>query len=148
MIGSGDRDGSKMNKKKIKVYLAGQPNEYENDWKELFKKLDGFDFYDWEFDSDQTSPDTFFPDDLNGIKNADILVANPGTKPTEATWIEVGYFYGLNTKSPGDFCDKLIIVWGKDRNPRWSIEFVKKTGYVVNSVQEALEKLKEIIDKN
>lgn len=46
-----------MNKK---VYLAGQPNEYENNWKESFKKIVGFDFYDWEFDSNQTSADTFF----------------------------------------------------------------------------------------
>lgn len=133
-----------MKKKKIKVYLAGQANEYENIWKELFKKLDSFDFHDWEFDSDQTSPDTFFPDDLNGIKKADIMVANPGIAPSEGTWIEIGYFYALNIKKPGDFCDKLIIIWNKERNQKWSIEFVKKTGCVVSSVKEALEKLREI----
>lgn len=130
--------------KKIKVYLAGQANEHDNNWKELFKKLDSFDFHDWEFDSDQTSPDTFFPDDLKGIKGADIMVANPGIAPSEGTWIEIGYFHALNTKKPGDFCDRLIIVWNKERNPRWSIEFVKKTGYVIDSVEEALEKLKEL----
>lgn len=130
--------------KKPKVYLAGQPNEYENDWKELFKKLNDLNFHDWEFDSDQTSPDTFFPDDMNGIKNADIMVANPGISPSEATWIEIGYFYALNTKKPGVFCDKLIIIWKEDRNPKWSIDFVKKTGFIVNSAEEAIEKLKEI----
>lgn len=128
--------------KKLKVYLAGQSNEYDNNWKELFKKLDGFDFYDWEFDSDQTSPDTYFPDDLRGIQNADIMVANPGIAPSEATWIEIGYFYALNTKNPSDFCDKLIIVWNKNREPRWSIDFVAKTGIIVNSYEEALERLK------
>lgn len=133
-----------MKNKKIKVYLAGQANEHDNDWKESFKKLDGFDFHDWEFDSDQTSPDTFFPDDLNGIKKADIMVANPGIAPSEGTWIEIGHFHALNTKKPGDFCDRLIIVWNKERNPRWSIEFVKKTGCVVDSVEEALKKLKEL----
>lgn len=112
--------------KKQKVYLAGQPNEYENSWKELFKELDGFDFHDWEFDSDQTSPDTFFPDDLRGIKSADFMVANPGIAPSEATWIEIGYFYALNTKKPGDLCRKPIIIWKDERNPKWSIEFVKK----------------------
>jgi hypothetical protein len=130
--------------KKLKVYLAGQSNEHENNWKELFKKLDGFDFHDWEFDSNQTSPDTFFPDDLNGVKNADFMVANPGIAPSEGTWIEIGYFYANNTKKPGDFCNRLIIIWKKDRLPRWSIEFVKKTGIIVESAEEAIEKLKEI----
>ena len=125
-----------------KVYLAGQPNEYENNWKERFKTLDGFSCYDWEFNSDQTSPDTFFPADLNAIKDSDFLVANPGVAPSEAMWIEAGYFYALNTKQPGECCPKLIIIWNKNRKPVWSIEFVKKTGYVVSSIEEALEKLK------
>lgn len=43
----------------LRVYLAGQANEYENDWKEKFKQMSDFDFYDWEFDSDQASADTF-----------------------------------------------------------------------------------------
>lgn len=128
--------------KKLKVYLAGQPNKYENDWKELFKKIKDFKFYDWEFDSDQTSPDTFFPDDLKAVKSSDVMVANPGLASSEGAWIEIGYFHAFNTKKPGDFCNNLIIVWSKDRSPKWSIEFVKKTGHVVSSVEEALEKLK------
>lgn len=131
-------------KRKIKVYLAGQMNEYDNDWKEKFKVMSGFNFHDWEFDSDQTSPDTFFPDDLNGIKWADFMVANPGIAPSEATWAETGYFYSNNVRRPGDFCTKLIIIWKKDRNPKWSIEFIKKMGYVVNSVDLAKKKLKEL----
>jgi hypothetical protein len=133
-----------MSIQKHKVYLAGQANEYENAWKEEFKKLDGFDFYDWEFDSDQTSPDTFFPDDLKGVKGADFMVANPGLAASEGTWVEIGYFYANNTKRPGDFCDKLIIIWREGRNPKWSIEFVKKTGFIVSSVEEAIKKLQEL----
>jgi hypothetical protein len=128
-----------------KVYLAGQPNEYDNNWKEEFKKIPGFQFYDWEFDSDQTSPNKFFPDDLKGVYSADILIANPGVAPSEATWIEIGVFYSKNVKQPGDFCSKLIIVWKENRNPKWSIEFVKKTGYIVSTVQEAKEKLLELL---
>lgn len=131
-----------------KVYLAGQANEYENNWKEEFKKLRNFSFHDWEFDSDQTSPDTFFPDDLKGIKDADFMVANPGVAPSEGTWIEIGYFYGLNTKKPGDFCSKLIIIWKKERKPIWSIDFVNKTGYIVSSVKGAIKKLEEIARKH
>lgn len=129
---------------KHKVYLAGQANGYEKNWKEKFKKLPGFNFYDWEFDSDQSSPDTYFPEDLEGIKNSKYMVANPGLATSEGTWIEVGYFYAINTKKPGDFCKKLIIIWKKDRKPIWSIDFVKKTGYVVSSVPAAIRKLKEI----
>jgi len=132
-------------KKKLNVYLAGRPNEYDNNWKEPFKKLNNFNFHDWELDSSQTSPDTFFPDDLAGIKKADIMIANPGIAPSEGTWIEIGYFYALNTNKPGSFCDRLIIVWNKNREPRWSIDFVKKTGTVVNSVHEALDELKEFV---
>jgi hypothetical protein len=128
-------------KNKLKIYLAGQPNEYDNDWKELFKKMEDYECYDWEFDSNQESPDTYFPEDLNGVKNADIMIANPNTAPSEATWIEIGYFYALNTKNPGDFCDKLIIIWKEEREPKWSIDFVKKTGHVVSSIKEAEEKL-------
>lgn len=127
-----------------KVYLAGQANEYENDWKEKFKKLKGFEFYDWEFQSDQTSPDTYFPDDLKAAKNADILVANPGTAPSEATWIEIGYFLALNTREPGDTCKRLIIIWRVEREPKWSIEFVKKSGLVVSSINEAIKELKKL----
>jgi hypothetical protein len=129
------------------VYLAGQANEYENNWKEELKRLKNFSFYDWEFDSDQTSPNTYFPDDLKAIKNADFMVANPGIASSEGTWIEVGYFYALNTKKPGEFCKKLIIIWKKERKPIWSIDFVKKTGYVVGSVSEAIKKLKDISNK-
>ena len=133
--------------KKIKVYLAGQPNEYDNNWKEIFKDIIEGDFHDWEIHSDQTSPDTFFPDDLRGVKSAEFMVANPGVSPSEATWIEIGYFYANNTKNPGDFCDKLIIVWKESRNPKWSIEFVKKAGYVVSTVEEAREKLLDLMKK-
>ena len=132
----------------IKVYLAGQANEHDNNWKEEFKKLDGFDFHDWEFDSDQTSPDTFFPDDLNGIKGANYMIANPGIAPSEGTWIEIGYFYAHNVRLPGDFCNNLVIVWREDRNPKWSIEFVKKTGWVVSSTKEAMDKLIQLAAKN
>lgn len=132
-----------MNKKK-KVYLAGQANEYENDWKEEFKKMEEFQFHDWEFDSDQTSPDTYFPDDLKGIKNADLMVAHPGVVSSEGTWIEIGYFYAQNTKTPGDFCDKLIIIWKPEREPKWSLDFVQKTGWIVSSVEEAKKKLVEL----
>lgn len=130
--------------KKLKVYLAGQSNEHDNNWKEAFKKLKNFDFHDWEIHSDQTSADTYFPDDLNGVKNADILIANPGLAPSEATWIEIGYFYANNVKNHGDFCNKLIIIWQEDRNPRWSLDFVKKTGVVVSTFDEAVERLKTI----
>jgi GrpB-like predicted nucleotidyltransferase (UPF0157 family) len=132
---------------KKKVYLAGQSNKHHDNWKEKVKKLPDFSFYDWEFDSDQTSPDTFFPDDLRGIKSSDYMIANPWIAPSEATWIEIGYFYSLHTKNPGDFCNDLIIVWHKERQPKWSIEFVKKTGHVVLTVDKAIEKLKEINQK-
>lgn len=130
---------------KPKVYLAGQANEHEKNWKEDFKKLSGFEFYDWEFQSNQTSPDTFYPDDLRAVKNTDVLIANPGIAPSEATWIEIGYFLANNTDKPGDSCRKLIIIWKEERLPKWSIEFVKKAGVVVDSVEKAkmeLEKLR------
>jgi len=126
-----------------KVYLAGQSNDYDNNWKELFKVLPNFDFHDWEFDSDQTSSDTYFPDDLNGVKRSDILVANPGVAPSEATWMEVGFFYANNIKKPGDFCKNLIIIWQKDRID-WSIDFVKKAGIVVETFEKAIEELKKL----
>lgn len=130
--------------KKPKVYLAGQANEYENSWKEEFKKLNKFEFYDWEFQSDQTSPDIFFADDLKAVKNADILVANPGTAPSEATWVEIGYFLANKTKKPGDTCNGLIIIWKDERLPKWSVEFVKKAGKVVSSVKEAIIELQKL----
>jgi hypothetical protein len=80
---------------------------------------------------------------LTAVSEADFLVANPGTAPSEGTWIEIGYFLALNTKTPGEICKKLIIIWNKDRI-NWSIEFVKKVGYIVNTPEEAAEKLKEI----
>jgi len=136
-------------KKKYKVYLAGQSNDHDNNWKEIFKDIPECDFHDWEIDSDQTSPDTFFPDDLKGVKSADFMVANPGWEaPSEATWIEVGYFYANNTQKPGDFCNKLIIIWQDKRNPKWSLGFVKKAGHVVATFEEAREKLCELIRSN
>ncbi|RJO60119.1 hypothetical protein C4544_07220 [candidate division WS5 bacterium] len=127
-----------------KVYLAGLAKEYAGEWKErIIREVPGFEYHDWEIDSDQTSPDTFFPDDLKGIKAADILVANPGTTPCEGTWIEVGYFLANNTEKPGDTCDRLIIIWPKDRSD-WSLEFVEKAGIIVESVDEAIEALKKL----
>ena len=128
----------------IKVYLAGQSDEHADSWKTGFKALPGFDCHDWEIHSDQTSPDTYFPDDLRGVKAARFMVANPGIAPSEGTWIEVGYFYANNTEKPGDFCDRLVIIWPEARNPKWSIDFVRKAGHVVTTVEEAKEKLLEL----
>lgn len=128
---------------KPKVYLAGQPNQYDG-WRSEFRKLDNFDFYDPDTDSDQSSPETFFPQGLTAIKNADILVANPGTKPSEGTWIETGYFLALNTKTCGETCKNMIIIWNDNREPRWSIEFAKKAGKVVSSVEEAMKELRHL----
>ena len=109
------------------------------------KKCEGFQFYDWELDSNQTSPDTYFPDDLKGIQASKYMIANPGLAPSEATWIEIGYFLRNNTKEPGDFCNTLIIIWREDRLPKWSIDFVNKSGFVVSTVAEAIEKLQHLL---
>jgi hypothetical protein len=130
----------------MKVYLAGQFSRYSN-WKEEFRNIKGFDFYDPEIDSNQSCAETFFPQDLQAVSQADILIANPGITPSEGTWIEVGYFLALNTKQPGEKCKSLIIIWDKERVD-WSIEFVKKTGYVVNTVKGAILKLEEISLQN
>ena len=126
------------------VYLAGQWNEYEDNWKEKVKKVTTFNYFDPEFDSNQSSPETFFPEDMEAVKKADILIANPGKVSSESTWIEIGYFLGLKTKRPGEKCNKLIIIWQKDRNPKWSIEFAKKAGIVVGSVKQAIVELKKL----
>lgn len=125
-----------------KVYLAGQPKQYD-EWKTSFENIQGFDFYDPDIDSDQSSPDTFFPQDLKAVSEADFLVANPGIAPSEGTWIEVGYFLALNTKAPGEKCNNLIIIWKKER-VNWSLGFVKMAGHIVSNVDEAITKLKEI----
>lgn len=127
--------------KKLKVYLAGQWNEHDSNWKYEFYPLTNFEFHDPERDSNQSSADTYFPDDLNGVKNADILIANPGIAPSEATWIEIGFFYATHTKVIGEPCPNLIIIWKEDRLPKWSIEFVKKAGHVVSTIKEAKELL-------
>jgi nucleoside 2-deoxyribosyltransferase len=125
-----------------KVYLAGLFSEY-SDWKSEIKKVKGFDFFDPEIDSNQSSPDTFFPDDLAAVKSSDILIAYPGLAPCEGTWIEVGYFLANNTKKSGDFCKELIIIWGKDRLD-WSMKFVEKAGVMVGSIGGAVDYLKEL----
>lgn len=126
----------------MKVYLAGQSSEYDT-WKKSLKDIKGFEFYDPEIDSDQSSSDTFFPQDLKAVSEADILIANPGLAPSEGTWIEIGYFLALNTNTPGEKCKNLIIIWNKER-VNWSIEFVKKVGIIVSTVQEAIDTLKDI----
>ena len=125
-----------------KVYLAGQPDQYDS-WRKSFENIEGFDFYNPDTDSDQSSPDTFFSQDLKAVSEAEFLVANPGLSPSEGTWIEIGYFLALNTKTPGDQCRNMIIIWNKERL-NWSVEFVKKAGFVVNTVEEAVEKLQQI----
>jgi hypothetical protein len=72
------------------------------------------------------------------------MIANPGIAPSEATWMEIGYFYSLNTKCPGDFCNQLIIIWKEKRQPKWSLGFVAKAGIVVSSVEEAILELKKM----
>src|SRR5450432_2094234 len=61
--------------RRVRVYLGGMSNHHDNNWKKLFQGIAGCDFYGWEIDSDQTSADRYFPDDLKGIQDADILVA-------------------------------------------------------------------------
>jgi hypothetical protein len=131
---------------KEKVYLAGQWNQYDNNWKREFDDLkDNFDFYDPEINSNQTSADTYFTDDLKGVMGSGIMIANPGIIPAEATWIEIGVFYRNNVKEIGERCNKLIIIWKEDRNPKWAIEFIKKAGIVVSNVSEAKVELRKLI---
>ncbi|MEK7447338.1 MAG: hypothetical protein AAB632_00860 [Patescibacteria group bacterium] len=125
-----------------KVYLAGRFSEYD-DWKDVVKKVEGFDFFDPEIHSDQSSPDTFYPDDLAAVKSANILIAHPGPAPCEGTWIEIGYFLAQKSKNTGDFCKELIMIWQKDRID-WSKEFVEKTGIVVDSVEDAIKELEKL----
>ena len=115
-----------------------------NNWKDSFKKIDEFDFYDPETDSSQGHADKYFMDDLKNIKKSDIMIANPGIIASEATWAEIGYFYALNVKKLGKFCNKLIIIWDKKRKPKWSLDFVKKMGIVVSSKNKAIKELKKI----
>jgi len=130
---------------KEKVYLAGQWNQYDNNWKIEFDDLkNNFDFYDPETDSNQTSPDTYFQDDLRGVINSQVMIANPGTIPAEATWIEIGVFYRSHVQNIGERCNKLIIVWKEDRNPKWALEFIKRAGIVVSSVAEAKVELRNL----
>jgi hypothetical protein len=114
-----------------------------DDWKKSFKNIKGFDFYDPDIDSDQSSPNAFFPQDLEAVSKADFLVANPGLAPSEGTWIEIGYFLAINTQTPGEQCQNLIIIWNKKR-VNWSIKFVQKAGFVVGTVEEAVNKLKQL----
>ena len=131
------------------VYLAGQWNEHDNNWKHEFDDMaDVCDFHDPEIHSDQTSADTYFPDDLNGVKKSHIMIANPGIAPSEATWMEIGYFYATHMQEHGGSCHNLIIVWKEERNPKWSIDFIKKCGTVVSTVEEAKEELKKILGDN
>jgi hypothetical protein len=123
-----------------KVYLAGRFSKFDN-WKEQVKQVKGFEFFDPETDSNQSSPETFYPDDLNAVKSSDILFAYPGQAPCEGTWIEIGYFIANKTRKPGDLCDDLIIVWPNGRADL-SIEFVKKTGAVLGTLDEAIKYLK------
>lgn len=81
---------------------------------------------------------------MQAVSDADILIANPGLAPSEGTWIEIGYFLARNNTVPGEKCNNLIIIWDKGRLD-WSIEFVKKAGHVVRTVEEAIKKLREIL---
>ena len=125
-----------------KVYLAGQPDQYDN-WRNNFENIQGFDFYNPDTNSDQSSSDTFFPQDLKAVSESNFLIANPGLATSEGTWIEIGYFLALNTKTPGEQCKNMIIIWNKERVD-WSVEFVKKAGFVVNTPEEAVRKLQQI----
>lgn len=125
-----------------KVYLAGQPDQYDS-WRKNFEDIQGFDFYNPDTDSDQSSPDAFFSQDLKAVSEADFLVANPGLAPSEGTWIEIGYFLALNTKKPGEKCKNMIIIWNNERI-NWSIEFVKRAGFVVSTPDEAVRKLTQL----
>jgi len=53
----------------------------------------------------------------------------------------LSYFLATHTKNPGDTCENLIIIWKSERLPKWSIEFVKKTGRLVATIEEAEESL-------
>ncbi len=130
-----------LSERRRRVYLAGQWNEHDNNWKQTFKQISGIEFYDPEIDSDQSSPDKYFPQDLEGIASSIMMVANPGIAPSEATWMEVGYFYALNTKVPGERCPRLIIVWKEERTPKWSVGFIQMAGILVNSIEEARDEL-------
>jgi hypothetical protein len=126
-----------------KVYLAGQWNQYENNWKEEIKKVNSFSYYDPEIDSNQNSSDTYYVEDMEAVKEADILIANPGMAPSEAMWVEVGYFLAWHTKNSTELCPTLIILW-KDERKKWSKDFVDKAGHVTNSLEGVIAYLKTL----
>jgi len=64
--------------------------------------------------------------------------------PSEAMWVEVGYFLANNTKRPEEKCPQLIIIW-KEGRLKWSKDFVDKTGIVVSDLESATSCLKSIL---
>ena len=128
------------------VYLAGQPDQYANNWKKQIKTIEGFRFFDWETDADQTDPGIYFPCDLKAICQSSIMIANPGIAPSEAMWFEVGYFYSMNVETPGDFCERLIIIWPPERKPEWSIDFIMQSGKCAINLEEAKKLLIKLRD--
>lgn len=122
------------------IYLAGPWNEYSNNWKDNFKDLNVFDP---EIHANQTSPDKYVPEDVQGIIDAEYMIAYPHKIPAEAMWFEAGLFYATHTKEMGKVCEDLIIVWPEDRQPDWALPFLSELGVVVNNFSEAKEHLNE-----
>jgi hypothetical protein len=120
---------------KNKIYLAGPWDSYADNWKTKIKK-GGLNYYDPQIDSNQTSSETFFPDDLRAIREADKMVVFPSDIPAEAAWFEMGYFYATHAKD-NEKLDSLIVIWKEDREPRWALKFLKMAGHIVSSIEEA-----------
>lgn len=121
---------------KERAYLAGGWNEYNDNWKDKVKENKTYIYHDPELDSNQESPDTYFKDDVEAIKNADTFIGYASNIPSEAMFAEAGMFYASHVEKLGDFCEKLIIVWPEDRQPDWALPFLKKMGRVVNKLED------------
>ena len=121
------------------IYLAGAWERYcKTPYKTIIKReLDWLDIYDPEEHQDGN----WFEEDLKAIRNSKYIICYASDIPMGANAFELGYFYALQRQKEANEEEfgHIILIWEDSLKPDYAKEWYFRSGYVVDSVEDAVE---------
>jgi len=134
--------------KKWDIFLGGPKEEfapipfYKKQIKAALPDKLMFDPFDPSFENLQKQG-LWWPNDLLGLTHSSTMIAMVPAFPMPCLGPEVGIFYYYKCVNFNKPLAQLIIIWSDSIQPTYGCELMKKMGIVVQTIDEAVQALKD-----
>lgn len=87
----------------------------------------------------------WFKDNYNALKSSKSLVSLVPDFPFSGNSLEVGIYYQMHSKNQDKPLEQIIVIWPEEVKPDYGKEVAKHIGYVVENIEEAIIRLKDVL---